>query len=80
MPQKELYLFQKKVSLILKIYLSNTQKWSGLKNLDLAEKVSTKKTYLWKDLKTWKKEYGFIKNKKKNFMLLPLIMELKKIS
>ena len=80
MLQKELYLFQKKVSSILKIYLDNTQKWSGLKNLDLAEKVSTKKTYLWKDLKTWKKEDGFIKNKKKNFMSLLLIMGLKKIS
>ena len=27
-----------------------------LKNLDLAEKVSTKKNYIWKGLKTWKKE------------------------
>ena len=33
-----------------------TIKWSGLKNLDLAEKVTTSKNYIWKGLKTWKKK------------------------
>ena len=51
--------FSKKGKFNIKNLLSNTQKWSGLKNLDLAEKVSTKKTYLWKDLKTWKKGRWF---------------------
>ena len=34
--------------------LSN--KWNGLKNLDLAEKVTTKKNYKWSGFKTWKKK------------------------
>ena len=34
---------------------SSTIKWSGLKNLDLAEKVTTPKNYIWNGIKTWKK-------------------------
>ena len=37
---------------------NSTIKWSGLKNLDLAEKVTTSKNYTWKGLKTWNKENG----------------------
>jgi carbamoyl-phosphate synthase small subunit len=70
--------FSKKGKFNIKNLLSNTQKWSGLKNLDLAEKVSTKKAYLWKDLKTWKKEDGFIKNKKKNFHVVAIDYGIKK--
>jgi carbamoyl-phosphate synthase small subunit len=70
--------FSKKGKFNIKNLLSNTQKWSGLKNLDLAEKVSTTKTYLWKDLKTWKKEDGFIKNKKKNFHVVAIDYGIKK--
>ncbi len=44
-----------------------TINWSGLKNLDLAQEVSTKKNYLWKGFKTWKKDTGFEKNIKKFF-------------
>ena len=40
-----------------------TTKWSGLKNLDLADEVSTKKKYVWNGFKTWKKGEGFKKNK-----------------
>jgi carbamoyl-phosphate synthase small subunit len=40
-----------------------TTKWSGLKNLDLAKKVTTKKNYIWPGFKTWKKEIGYKKNK-----------------
>ena len=36
--------------------LKFTNKWSGLKNLDLAQKVSTKKNYVWSGFKTWEKE------------------------
>jgi len=57
--------FSKKGKFNIKNLLVNTQKWNGLKNLDLAEKVSTKKTYLWNNLQTWKKGNGYIKNKKK---------------
>jgi carbamoyl-phosphate synthase small subunit len=70
--------FSKKGKLNIKSLLNNTQKWSGLKNLDLAVKVSTKKTYMWKDLKTWKKEDGFIKNKKKNFHVVVIDYGVKK--
>jgi len=70
--------FLKKGKFNIKNLLSNTQKWSGLKNLDLAEKVSTRKTYLWKDLKTWKKENGFVKNKKKNFHVVVIDYGVKK--
>jgi carbamoyl-phosphate synthase small subunit len=70
--------FSKKGKFNIKNLLSDTKKWSGLKNLDLAEKVSTKKTYLWKDLKTWKKEDGFIKNKTKNFHVVAIDYGIKK--
>jgi len=51
--------FLKKDKLNLKKLLKITQKWSGLKNLDLAQKVTTKKNYVWNDFKTWKKGDGF---------------------
>jgi carbamoyl-phosphate synthase small subunit len=70
--------FSKKGKFNIKNLLNNTQKWSGLKNLDLAEKVSTKKSYLWKDLKTWKKKDGFIKNKKNNFHVVAIDYGIKK--
>jgi carbamoyl-phosphate synthase small subunit len=70
--------FSKKGNFNIKKLLSNTQKWSGLKNLDLAEKVSTKKSYLWKDFKTWKKKDGFIKNKKKSFHVVAIDYGIKK--
>ena len=59
--------FTKKGKFNFKKILKYTQKWSGLKNLDLAKKVTTKKNYIWKNLKTWKKGEGFVKNKK-NFL------------
>ena len=46
---------------------NNTIKWSGLKNLDLAQVVSTKKNYTWRGLQTWKKETGYKKNNKNLF-------------
>ena len=53
--------------------LTNTTiKWSGLKNLDLAEVVSTRKNYIWKGFKTWKKETGFEKNKKKSLHVVAI--------
>ena len=45
-------------------------KWPGLNGLDLAKEVSTKKTYLWKGFKTWKKDVGYKKNKKNKFKII----------
>ena len=58
--------------------LTTTKKWGGLKNLDLAKKVTTKKQYIWKDFKTWKKEKGFIKNKKKSLHVIAIDYGIKK--
>ena len=59
--------------------LSNTTiKWSGLKNLDLAEKVTTAKNYIWKGFKTWKKETGFKKNIKNSFHVVAIDYGIKK--
>ena len=58
--------------------VNQTTKWGGLKNLDLAEKVSTKKKYMWSGFKTWKKETGFIKNKKNTFHVVAIDYGIKK--
>jgi len=57
---------------------NSTIKWSGLKNLDLAEIVSTQKNYVWKGLKTWKKEYGYQKNNKNSFHVVAIDYGIKK--
>ena len=70
--------FSKKNKFNIKKLLKQTQKWSGLKNLDLAEKVSTKKNYVWKGLKTWEKGKGFKKNKKKSLRIIAIDYGIKK--
>jgi len=55
-----------------------TIKWSGLKNLDLAEKVTTQKNYIWKGLKTWKKEHGYRKNNRNSFHVVAIDYGIKK--
>lgn len=55
-----------------------TINWSGLKNLDLAQEVSTKKNYLWKGFKTWKKDTGFEKNIKNFFHVIAIDFGIKK--
>ena len=70
--------FSKKNNFNIKSLLNKTQKWSGLKNLDLAEKVTTSKNYLWDDLKTWRKKDGFTKNKKKNLHVVAIDYGIKK--
>jgi len=57
---------------------NSTIKWSGLKNLDLAEKVSTSKDYIWKGLKTWKKKTGYKKNGKTFFHVVAIDYGIKK--
>ena len=53
-------------------------KWDGLKNLDLAKKVTTSKNYLWEGLKTWKKETGYKKNNKNSFHVVAIDYGIKK--
>ncbi len=55
-----------------------TTKWSGLKNLDLAKEVTTKKNYLWNGFKTWKKQTGYQKNKQKSFHVVAIDYGIKK--
>ena len=62
---------------VRKLMLSTT-KWSGLKNLDLANKVSTKKNYIWSGFKTWKKETGYLKNKNKLLHVVAIDYGIKK--
>ena len=57
---------------------NSTIKWSGLKNLDLAEKVTSQKNYIWKGLKTWKKETGYKKNNKNSFHVVAIDYKIKK--
>ena len=57
---------------------NSTIKWSGLKNLDLAEKVSTPKNYIWKGHKTWKKELGYKKNNSNAFHVVAIDYGIKK--
>ena len=59
--------FSKKGNFNISKLTNVTSKWSGLKNLDLAKQVTTKKNYTWSGFKTWKKETGYVKNKK-NFL------------
>ena len=62
----------------IKKILSVTKKWSGLTNLDLAKKVTTKKNYVWKDFKTWKKGKGFLKNNVKSLHVVAIDYGVKK--
>jgi len=57
---------------------NTTLKWSGLKNLDLAEQVSTKKNYIWPGFKTWKKKAGYLVNKKKLLHVVAIDYGIKK--
>ena len=77
-PPKGTISFFKKNKFNIKKLLKITQNWSGLKNLDLAEKVTTKKNYVWKDFKTWKKGDGFKKNKKKLLHVVAIDYGIKK--
>jgi len=51
---------------------NSTIKWSGLKNLDLAQKVSTKKNYVWSGFKIWTKSSGYLKNKKNSLHVVAI--------
>ena len=70
--------FSKNDSFDIKQLTNSTIKWCGLKNLDLAKKVSTKKNYVWSGLKTWKKTSGYIKNKKNSLHVVAIDYGIKK--
>ena len=57
---------------------NSTIKWNGLKNLDLAGKVTTKKNYVWSGFKTWKKGTGYLKNKKNSLNIVAIDYGIKK--
>ena len=57
---------------------NSTAKWSGLKNLDLAKKVTTQKNYIWKGFKTWNKKTGYKKNNKTSFHVVAIDYGIKK--
>ncbi len=70
--------YSKKSKFHINKLIKSTVRWGGLKNLDLAEKVSTKKNYIWKGHKTWKKEYGYRKNNQNSFHVVAIDYGIKK--
>ena len=62
----------------LKKLTNSSIKWPGLNGLDLAKIVTTKKKYIWKGFKTWKKGKGFEKNKKKKYKIIAIDYGIKK--
>jgi carbamoyl-phosphate synthase small subunit len=70
--------FSKTNNFNIKQLTNSTKRWNGLKNLDLAQKVSTKKNYVWTGLKTWRKNYGYLKNKKNLLHVVAIDYGIKK--
>ena len=68
----------KKGKFNIKKLINMSVKWPGLNGLDLAKEVSTKKTYIWKGFRTWKKDIGYQKNKKKKFKIIAVDYGIKK--
>ena len=58
--------------------INKSIKWPGLNGMDLAQEVSTNKTYIWKGYKTWKKNRGYEKNNKKKFRVVAIDYGIKK--
>ena len=70
--------FSKKGNFNISKLINVTSRWSGLKNLDLAEQVTTKKNYIWSGFQTWKKENGYLKNKKHTLHVVAIDYGIKK--
>jgi len=68
----------KKGNFNLKKLINSSVKWSGLNGLDLAQTVTAKKKYIWQGFKTWKKEKGFEKNKKRTHKIIAIDYGIKK--
>ncbi len=58
--------------------INKSIKWPGLNGMDLAQEVTTNKTYIWKGYKTWKKSKGYEKNIKKKFRVVAIDYGIKK--
>tara|TARA_A100001011_G_scaffold106939_1_gene113320 strand:- start:523 stop:1716 length:1194 start_codon:yes stop_codon:yes gene_type:complete len=56
----------------IKKLINSTLKWPGLNGLDLAKTVSTKYRFVWKGFKTWTKEQGYKKIKKKKLKVVAI--------
>jgi len=70
--------FFKKGNFNINKLINITTKWNGLKNLDLAEQVTTGENYIWSGFKTWKKETGYLKNKKNSLHVVAIDYGIKK--
>ncbi|MDA7573355.1 glutamine-hydrolyzing carbamoyl-phosphate synthase small subunit, partial [Candidatus Pelagibacter sp.] len=70
--------FSKNGKFNIRKFTNITTKWNGLKNLDLAEKVTTKKNYIWPGFKTWKKDTGYSVNKNKSLHIVAIDYGIKK--
>ena len=70
--------YNKKGKFNIKKLTNMSVKWPGLNGLDLAKEVSTKKTYIWKGFKTWKKNVGYKKNSIKKFKIIAVDYGIKK--
>ncbi len=58
--------------------INKSIKWPGLNGMDLAQEVTTNKTYIWKGYRTWKKNKGYEKNKNKKFRVVAIDYGIKK--
>ena len=70
--------FSKNNKLNVNELINCTNRWNGLKNLDLAQKVSTRKNYTWLGFKTWNKKKGYLKNKKNLLHVVAIDYGIKK--
>ena len=62
----------------IKKLTSITIKWPGLNGMDLAKEVSTPKKYMWNGFRTWTKDSGYKKNKKKSYKIVAIDYGIKK--
>jgi len=62
----------------IKKLLNQSIKWHGLNGLDLASEVTTKKSYTWGGLKTWKKGVGFKRSSKNKLKIIAIDYGIKK--
>jgi len=70
--------FSKKGNFNISKLANVTSKWGGLKDLDLAEQVTTKKNYIWSGFRTWKKKTGYLNNKKHSLHVVAIDYGIKK--
>jgi carbamoyl-phosphate synthase small subunit len=70
--------FSKNNNFNIKQLTNSTIKWGGLKNLDLAQTVSTKKNYVWSGFRTWNKNNKYQKNKKESMHVVAIDYGIKK--